>query len=68
MAHRLTESELPRVRAGFILQGSTLKAWCREERVDYGYAHKVVDGKTDGPKAQALRARILAAATLVEAA
>ena len=61
--HRLTDSELARVRAGFILQGSTLKAWCRGERVDYAYAHKVVDGKTNGPKAKALRQRIVAAAT-----
>ena len=65
---RLTDSQLAKVRAGFILQGRTLKSWCVGEGVDYGYAHKVVDGKTNGPKARALRARIVEAATTSSAA
>lgn len=65
---RLTESQLAKVRAGFILQGRTLKSWCSAEGVDYGYAHQVVDGKTNGPKAKALRSRMVAAATASPAA
>ena len=51
------------VKVGFILQGTTFKGWCREEGVHAGYAHDVASGKTNGPKARALRARIIAAAS-----
>jgi hypothetical protein len=53
--------DLARVKAGFILRGSTFKAWCRENSIHPGYAHIVVAGKTNGPKALALRARIIRA-------
>jgi len=52
---------LPQVRAGFVLKGTTLRQWCLINGVDPGYAHKVVAGKTNGPKARALRAKIIAA-------
>lgn len=54
-------SSLAQVRAGFILKGTTFKAWCRADGVDPGYAHKVVAGKLNGPNAEVLRKRIIAA-------
>lgn len=50
---------LAQVRAGFILKGTTFKAWCRAEGIDPGYAHKAVAGKLNGPSAQVLRQRII---------
>lgn len=54
-------SLLPQVRAGFILRGTTFRVWCCDNGIDPGYAHKVVAGKTNGPKACDLRNRIVAA-------
>lgn len=54
-------SLLPQVRAGFILRGTTFRVWCSANGIDPGYAHKVVAGKTNGPKARELRNRIVAA-------
>lgn len=51
-------SLLPQIRAGFVLRGTTLRAWCLKNSVDPGYAHKVLSGKTAGAKALALRSRI----------
>lgn len=56
-----TENVLSVTRAGFILQGLTFKGWCRSNGIDPGYAHHVVTGKTNGPKAKELRARVVAA-------
>ncbi len=56
---------LPKVRSGFILQGTTFKAWCRSEGVDPGYAHHVMSGKLNGPAARSLRQRVKAAAGIV---
>lgn len=53
--------DLARVRAAFILQGTTLKAWCRQAGVDASYAHKVLAGQNAGPKAKALKTRIVKA-------
>lgn len=50
---------LAAVRAGFILRGTTFKAWCRMHRIDPGYAHHVASGRTNGPKARLLRERLL---------
>jgi hypothetical protein len=48
-----------RVKAGFILAGSTLNAWCRSNGVSPSYAHAVLTGDTNGPAAIALRQRLL---------
>lgn len=53
--------DLATIRAGFILQGTTFKAWCRLNRIDPGYAHHIAAGKLNGPKACALRELILTA-------
>lgn len=57
-------SDLTRVKAGFLLRGTTFKAWCREAGIWPSYAHLVMTGGTNGPKAKALRARILEEARL----
>jgi hypothetical protein len=56
-------TDLATARAGFILQGTTLRGWCRRNGVDPGYAHRVLAGKLDGPAAKNLRLRITSAAT-----
>lgn len=53
-------NRLPEIRAGFILKGTSFKAWCRENRIDPGYAHKVAAGRLNGPSACELRARLIA--------
>lgn len=60
-------SDLAKVKAGFILKGTTFKAWCRGIGVDPGYAHRVLTGVHAGPKALQLKASILSA-SLREAA
>lgn len=50
------------IRAGFVRQGTTFRAWCIHSGVDPGYAYKVAAGKHNGPAAQKLRSRITAAA------
>lgn len=54
-------SQLAAIRSGFILQGTTFKAWCRSAGIDPGYAHHVAAGRTNGPNAQKLRDRIVRA-------
>lgn len=56
-----TPTDLAVVRSGFIIQGTTFKAWCRGAGVDPSYARHVVTGRHAGPKARALKARILQA-------
>lgn len=53
--------DLAKVKAAFILQGTTLKAWCRRAGIDASYAHKVLAGQNTGPKAKALKTRIVEA-------
>lgn len=52
------------VRAGFVQQGSTLGAWCRENNVWPSNARTSLYGSWDGPKAHALRKRLIDAAGL----
>ena len=53
---------LAAARAGFIIQGTTLRQWCQANGVDPGYAHKALSGANRGPSAIALRDRICRAA------
>jgi hypothetical protein len=55
---------LARARAGFIMQGTTLRGWCQANGVDPGYAHKALSGVNCGPAAIVLRERICVAARL----
>jgi hypothetical protein len=55
---------LRKVRAAFVIRGETLHAWCKENNVDWSYAHGALTGKNDFLKAKELRQRILLAAEL----
>ncbi|MEO5328100.1 MAG: hypothetical protein H7829_07625 [Magnetococcus sp. THC-1_WYH] len=52
------------VRAGFVAQGSTLTAWCRERRINPNNARAVLIGSWDGPKGRALREKLIKAANI----
>lgn len=54
---------LQAVRAAFILNGTTLAAWCRENGVDPARAWRALQGKGGGNATHELRARILAASS-----
>lgn len=58
---------LQAVRAAFILNGTTLGAWCRENNVDPARAWRTLQGKNIGPVSEMLRARILAASSRLAA-
>ena len=51
-----------KVRAGFVQQGTSLKAWCKGEGVAHSNARDVLIGSWNGPKGKQLRARIVEAA------
>jgi len=51
------------VRGRFVLQGTSLRAWCLHNGIDPGYAHKALSGRNKGPGALKLRSRIIAEAT-----
>ncbi len=57
-----------RVKAGFILQNTTLKAWCRGNGIDPSAVRQAVYGSWCGPKGRAMRARVMKAAGVREAA
>lgn len=47
------------VRAAFVLKGTTLKAWCRQNNLHFSNARNCLVGAWNGPAAQRLRARIV---------
>ncbi len=53
-----------RVKAGFVLQGTSLKAWCRENGTNLPNARAALVGTWNGPAGKAMRARIVSAAML----
>ena len=57
-----------RVRAGFILQGTTFKRWCLDHHITPSNARDALIGSWDGPKGRQLRARLVKAAGVQEAA
>jgi hypothetical protein len=54
------------VRAGFVAKGTSFTRWCIENDVTRQNARTALLGGWNGPKAQALRARIVAASTTAE--
>lgn len=54
-----------RVRAGFVLQGTTLGRWCRDNKVMPQHARLALLGGWNGPKGTALRERLMAASGLI---
>jgi hypothetical protein len=64
-----TSKELhQKVRAGFIVQGTSLNAWCQKNSITRQYADLVLLKKRDGDKARELRRRIVEAANIAIAA
>lgn len=49
------------VRAAFIQQGSSLNRYCIQEGIDRVWATNALLGKRNGPKARALRSRLVIA-------
>jgi lambda repressor-like predicted transcriptional regulator len=56
------EKRYRRVLAGFVLQGTSLNAWCRGAGVKRQNATKALMDQWKGPRAQQVLARILDAA------
>jgi len=50
------------VRAGFIKQGTSLSAYCRENGIEGKTVHRLLSGKWDGKKARAIRQQLIEAA------
>lgn len=49
------------VRAGFIVRGTTLNAWCRENDVARPTVVAALMGTWNGPKGRAMRERVVVA-------
>jgi lambda repressor-like predicted transcriptional regulator len=49
------------VRAGFVLQGTSLTEFCREQGLDRRHVHSALSGRWKGPKANALAQKVFAA-------
>jgi len=54
------------VRAGFIMQGTTLWGFCRVNGLDANNARKSLLGKWNGKKAIALRERLIESAKVAD--
>ena len=58
-ARRKGKDVRARVRAGFILRGTTLTEWCRANDLDQGFASNILKGNSRGPRALVLRRRMM---------
>lgn len=55
-----TESHLyDKVRAAFIVQGTTLSAWCRGHNIKQTHAKSSLYGSWNGPKGSELRKQLI---------
>lgn len=54
----LSAAELRSVRAAAIVAGTSLQRWSREQGWQFGNAHSALTGRRNGPKANALRAKV----------
>lgn len=52
------------VKAAFVLRSTSLAAWCRANQIDPSWASQCLSGKRTGPKARAMRDRVVEAAGL----
>jgi len=64
--HYTPEKRSRQVKAGFIMQGTTLHAWCLQNGIAPQNAGKALKGDWKGPKATLLVSRILDAAGVQE--
>lgn len=53
-----------RVRAGFLLQGTSLTEWCRTNGTHISNARGALLGTWNGPKGKAMRNKIIKAARI----
>ncbi len=58
---------LHKVKAHFVGKGSTLAAWCRDNKVDQSHARQALLGSWDGPKGQKVRIALATEAGLMPA-
>lgn len=56
-----------RVKAGFIVQGTTLTEWCRKNDTHVSNVRNALYGTWNGPKGRAMRQRVVKAARVVNA-
>lgn len=56
------------VRAGFILQGTSYTAWCRQQGIDPSLVRQAIYSTWAGPKGLQWRAKVLRAAGVKVAA
>lgn len=56
------------IRAGFVRQGTTLTRWCTENDLRLSNVRDAILGGWDGPKGQAIRAKVAKAAGVKAAA
>lgn len=47
------------VRAGFVVRGTTLHGWCRNQGISMGNARDCLLGAWNGPKGRELRMRLV---------
>lgn len=59
---------LRKVRAAFVLQGSSLQEWCNKNGTHNSNARNALIGSWNGPAGKAMRARIVKASGLKEVA
>ena len=52
---------LRQVRVAFIMQGTTMKAWCRENNTHLSNVRNALIGSWNGPRGQAMRSRVIKA-------
>ncbi len=49
---------LLKVKAHFVGKGTTLAAWCRDNKVDQSHARQALLGSWDGPRGRAVRLKL----------
>ena len=54
------------IRSGFLLQGTTLAEWCRENELHRPNVYKALNGQWTGAKAEAVRKSVLTASGIEE--
>ena len=59
---------LQRCQAGFLLQGTTLNRWARQNGMEPMFLRHAITGSSNGPKSQRMRAKAVAAAKLEQLA
>ncbi|EHN5173281.1 hypothetical protein KI912_003137 [Salmonella enterica] len=55
---------LAKVRAGFMVNGTSLHKWCQENGVKYANARQALIGAWDGPAGKKLRIKLITKAGL----